>query len=116
MTTDVQTFIADLDGGVLAEKLAHAISKVAAGVIDHDKAGKISLDFSLKRIGSSYQVSIEHTLTYQAPTSKGHTAEKNTTSTPMHVGKGGRVTLFPENQVQMFDKLGNPAISTTQQG
>ena len=109
MTTDVQTFIADLDGGVLAEKLAHAISRVAAGVIDHDKAGKISLDFSLKRIGSSYQVSVEHTLTFQAPTSKGHVSEKNTTSTPMHVGKGGRITLFPENQHQLFDGKGSPA-------
>lgn len=111
MSTNIESVIADLDGGVLAEKLSHAISKVAAGVIDYDKSGSVTLSLKLKRLGSSYQVNIEHSLVYQAPTAKGHSSEKNTTSTPMHVGKGGRVSLFPENQTQMFDKQGNPAPS-----
>lgn len=115
MSTDIQTVIADLDGGVLAEKLAHAISKVAAGVIDHNKKGSISLELKLERIGSSYQVSIEHTLKYKAPTAKGSVSEENTTSTPMHVGKGGRVSLFPENQGQLFDKSGSPAATNHQE-
>lgn len=108
MSTNIEHVISDLDGGVLAEKLSHAISKVAAGVIDYDKTGSVTLSLKFKRLGSSYQVNIEHALTYQAPTAKGHSSEKNTTSTPMHVGKGGKVSLFPENQTQMFDKQGQP--------
>ena len=76
MSTNIEHVISDLDGGVLAEKLSHAISKVAAGVIDYDKTGSVTLSLKFKRTGSSYQVNIEHALTYQAPTAKGHSSEK----------------------------------------
>jgi len=104
--TDGQLFLAELDGGVFLEKLSHALSDVAAGVVDHNKAGKVQLTFDMKRLGDSYQVVINHKIVSVKPTSKGKVAEENTTTTPMHVGKGGRVTFFPENQVQMFDLKG----------
>lgn len=97
--TDVTQFISDLDGGVLEQKLAHILSDVGAAVIDNDRAGKVSITFDLKRIGNSYQVEIKHKLAYTKPTAKGDISENNTTSTPMHVGIGGRLTLFPESQV-----------------
>jgi len=104
METNVTEFITDLDGGIFEQKLSHAISQVAAGVIEHNKAGKISLTFDLKRIGDSHQVAVNHKLTFTQPTSKGKISEENTTKTPMHVGRGGVLSLFPEDQGQLFGK------------
>jgi len=111
MTTDVTEFFSDLDGGAFEQKLARALSDVAGSVIDHDKEGAINITLKLKRIGSSYQVAVRHKLTFTRPTSKGKVSEENTTETPMHVGTGGRLTLFPENQEQMFTKTGDIAES-----
>lgn len=99
MQTDPSQFVTDLDAGVFAEKLGTALSDVAAGVIDHGKPGRVSITFELKRIGDSYQVAIDHKLSYMKPTKRGKVMEENTTQTPMHVGRGGRLTLFPEDQV-----------------
>jgi len=97
--TDVTQFIADLDGGVFEEKLARALSRVAAGVIDNKAPGRVTITLDLKRIGDSHQVAIKHKLSYRQPTAKGDLTENNTTETPMHVGVGGRMSLFPETQV-----------------
>lgn len=97
--TDVPQFIADLDGGVFEQKLADVLSKVAAGVVDNKHTGSVTVKFALKRIGESHQVEVTHKLSYTKPTAKGDITENNTTSTPMHVGVGGRMTLFPETQV-----------------
>lgn len=106
MQTDIHEFFDDLDGGVFRDKLAHALSDVAGSVIDHDKQGDITIKLSFKRIGNSYQVACAHRLSYSRPTARGKTSEEDTTETPMHVGKGGRISLFQENQVPMFDKEG----------
>ena len=113
MSTDTNEFISDLDGGVLAEKLSRGISNVAAGVVDYHKEGEITLKLKIKQIGATHQINISHEITTIVPTLNGKVTEKNITETPMHVGKGGRVTLFPENQGQLFTKKG--AIETNQQ-
>lgn len=107
--TDVSEFVTDLDGGALAARLGAIISEVAGSVVDHDKKGSITLSLSFARIGNSYQVAVEHKLSYSRPTAKGKASEEHTTSTPMHVNTGGRLTLFPENQSQMFTKTGDIA-------
>jgi len=104
MTTNVSTFFADLDAGVFEEKLSRVLSEVAGAVIDHDRQGEVTIKLTLKRIGNSHQVSIKHKLTYKRPTSKGSVVEDNTTETPMHVGTRGRLSLFPEDQTDMFGK------------
>ena len=106
MQTDVIQFIGDLEGGVLEQKLGHILSEVTSGVIDHNKTGKITLDMTIKRIGNSYQVEIAHKLSYKKPTANGDASENNLTATPMYAGSGGKLTLFPEGQSQMFDKTG----------
>lgn len=106
--TNATQFIEDLDAGVFAEKLSTVLSDVAAGVIDHAKPGKVQITLEFNRIGNSYQVAIAHKLTYTKPTARGKITEENSTETPMHVGSGGVVTFFPENQAQMFDKKGEP--------
>lgn len=47
------------------------------------------------------------------PTAKGKRSEENTTKTPLYVGRGGKLTLFPENQ-GTFDFAQPQGQSTTQ--
>jgi hypothetical protein len=106
VSTKVDQFIADLDGGVLEEKLSSILSDVAASVIDHGRAGTVQLTLNIKQIGNSHQVQIDHVLKYKRPTSRGNISEDNATTTPMYVGTRGALSFFPENQSQMFDKKG----------
>lgn len=107
MSTNVSQFFSDLDAGVFEEKLSRVLSEVAAAVIDHDRQGEVTVKLTLKRIGNSHQVGIKHKLHYKRPTAKGQVTEDNTTETPMYVGTRGRLSLFPENQTEMFTKEGH---------
>lgn len=104
--TDVGEFITDLDGGVFASKLGRILSDVAGSVVDHNRPGNVTIKIDIRRIGTSYQVALKHKLSYERPTMRGKQREEDVTETPMHVGKGGRLTMFPEQQTQMFDKKG----------
>jgi len=106
MSTKVEQFVADLDGGVFEEKLSHILSQVAGSVVDHGKKGKISIELEITQIGNGHQVKVDHKLKYSRPTARGTQSEDEKTSTPMHVGKGGAMSFFPENQHQMFGKKG----------
>lgn len=106
--TDLPEFINDLDGGVFAEKVSRALSDVAAGVIDHNKAGDVTLKFKIERIGNSYRVGIKHQLNYKVPEANGSYSQENTTESVMHVNTGGLMTVFPENQHQLLSKNGEP--------
>lgn len=106
--TDLPEFINDLDGGVFAEKVSRALSDVAAGVVDHNKAGEVTLKFKIDRIGNSYRVGIKHQLNYKVPEANGSYSQENTTESVMHVNQGGRMTVFPENQHQLLSKSGEP--------
>lgn len=108
MSTNIEEFIQDLDAGVFAQKLSRALSDVAGGVCDHEKKGKVVIELDIQKLGSS-QVNITHSLKYAKPTKNGEQTEKNITKTAMHVGSGGRMTFFPENQHQMFTKQGDVA-------
>ena len=39
--TDTAEFLEELNGGAFASQIGHALSEVAAGVVDHGKAGKL---------------------------------------------------------------------------
>lgn len=108
MKTDVLAFIADLEAGVFETMISSALSDVAAGVIDHDGKGHVTLKFDISRIGNSNQVMIGHKISYSTPTINGKQSEESTTKTPMYVGAGGSLTLFLQGQNQMFTKLGAP--------
>lgn len=109
MTTNVEQFLADLDGGVFQEQLSAILSQVGGAVIDNGKSGKVVIELDFKRIATSHQVNITHTLKYQRPTARGVVSEKSKTETPMYVGVRGAMTFYPEKQGQMFDKGGKPA-------
>jgi len=59
MSTNVETFIADLDGGTLQAKLGTILSLVAGAVVDTGKLGKVSISFDIRQIGNSHQVHIK---------------------------------------------------------
>ena len=63
----------------------------------------ITLDFS--QIGESSQVKIKHKLDYKVPTKRGSRSENTALDTPMYVGEGGKLTLFPEapGAAQLFN-------------
>ena len=106
--TDVGSFIADLDGGVFDRKLSVALSQVAAAAMDNDKAGEVSVKFTFKKIPGTHQVHCEHALKFTRPTLDGKASEEEKRSTPLHVGKYGKLTLAPENQMSFITRTGQP--------
>lgn len=104
--TDVGEFFTDLDGGMLDHKLSIALSQVAAAAVDHDKAGEVSIKFTFKKIPGTTQVHCEHTLKFTRPTMDGKAGEEEKRTTPLHVGKFGRLSLSPENQMAFLDRQG----------
>lgn len=109
--TDVSEFITDLDGGMFERKLSVALSEVAAKVVDTDKSGDVQLKFSFKRIPGTTQVHVAHTLKYVKPTEDGRLTEEENRTTALHVGKYGKLTLTPENQLSFLNKTGEPHAS-----
>ncbi len=106
--TDVAEFLSDLDGGVFDRKLSIALSQVAAASVDNDKAGEVSVKFTFKKIPGTTQVHCEHQLKFSRPTMDGKAGEEEKRTTPLHVGKFGRLTLAPENQMAFLDRAGQP--------
>lgn len=102
--TDIGEFFTDLDGGVFDRKLSIALSQVAAASIDHDKVGEVSVKFTFKKIPGTMQVHCEHLLKFSKPTLDGKAGEEEKRTTPMFVGKFGKLTLAPENQMEFLDR------------
>lgn len=99
--TDVSEFITDLDGGQFDRMLSVALGEVAAGVVDYDKVGEVTVKLHLSRIPGTHQVTVAHTLKFQRPTADGKRSEEATRKTVMHVGKNGVMSLMPANQMNI---------------
>lgn len=107
--TDVAEFITDLDGGRFDTLLSIALSQVAAGVVDHDAKGSVTVKLDFAKVPGSHQVTCAHKLTFTRPTADGKASEEVTRKTSLHVGQMGRLTLVPENQMKIFERDGAPA-------
>ena len=103
--TNVQQFISDLNGGILERQLSTILSDVGAAVMEHGGKGKVKIDINLERIGNTAQVKLPITLSYCCPTMTGKRSEEAESTSLMYIGRAG-LTLFPENQGQMFTKTG----------
>lgn len=104
--TDVAEFMTDLDGGQFDRMLSIALSQVAAGTCDNDGKGEVAIKLAFEKVPGSSMVTCKHTLKFTRPTSDGKASEEATRKTTLHVGKFGRLTLAPENQLAMFDRTG----------
>lgn len=100
--TDFLEMLPELDAGVFAAQVGVAMSEVAQGVVATGRKGSVTITFNIKQIAESRTVTIDHGISYKEPTPKGSRAEDRVTSTPMHVGANGRLTLFPESQPPLF--------------
>lgn len=98
---DITNLLNDLDAGLFAERLSAALRDTALGVVTTGKKGKVTITLDLARIGDSNQVTAVHGIKYARPTTKGKVVEEATTSTPLHVGRGGALSLFPETQASL---------------
>lgn len=96
--TDLMELMPQLDAGVLVQRIERALSNCAASSVDLNRKSKVSLELSLSRIGKGAQVMMDCTVSYKCPTDRGEVTEKETTSIPLCVGRGGRLTLFSEDQ------------------
>lgn len=93
--TDVISFISCCNAGILAEKLAIALSDAAMAQITYgvgNQRAKVSLDFSFSQMGDNDQVVVHHKLTTVTPTKRGKKGEEDITETAFYVGRGGVLT------------------------
>lgn len=97
ISTDVPNFIGDLNAGIFEKQLGAVLSDVAAGVVLNGKQGEVTIKLKLKQISDTQQVNVEHSIDYKTPTAKGgHRTEYSVGATPMHVLRGGVISLMPE--------------------
>jgi len=94
-TTDFCQLLPDLNAGVFEQQINRAMSDVAANVCTHGKKGEVTLKFTFKQIGDSQQVAVTHAIKVVVPKPRGKVTEENAVDTPLHVGAGGKLTLFP---------------------
>lgn len=100
--TDISEFINDCNAGTLEQAMSKILSEAAMSTVTHGKASKVVLTLDIAQIAKSQQVQVAHKLTYKMPTGTGSVSEDTTTTTPFHVNQGGKMTIFPENQADMF--------------
>ena len=106
--TDPNEFLNSLNAGVFAQQLGRALSDVAAGVVDHNKQGDVTVKFKLKQIGQSHQVAVTHTLDYVQPIKRGKKREDTTLDTPMYVTADGLQLFQNDPTGQLFKKEDTP--------
>ena len=101
----VGSFISDLDGGTLEQKIDYALRHVAKSVRAHESnkvKGEVTLKFSMQRIGEGKQLMVEHRIDSKWPTARGTKKEDDTTATPMYVNDHGALTVMPDNQLDLY--------------
>lgn len=105
---DVVSLLDDhLSAGVFRDKINRALSECALASTVTGKKAKIVITLEMNPIGEkgeSHQVEMKHTLQFLRPTERGEQTGKDLTKTPLYVGYGGSLSLFPEKaeQTEMF--------------
>lgn len=100
--TDFMELLPDLDAGVYVQQVGVALSEAALAAVQTGKKSAVTLKLTIKQVGDSSTVTLEHALKLENPTPKGKRSEERSTSTPLYVARGGRLTLFPESQPNLF--------------
>lgn len=99
---NIQQLLGELGGGEFEQKVDASLGEVAAAVVIHEKVGQVQITLDMKPIKNSGQVMMTYTVKYKMPTQNGSMVEDNASSCPMHVGQGGSITIFPDNQKDLF--------------
>ena len=96
--SDICEVLPDLNAGVFVGQLNRALSDIALNVMAHGKKGELTIKLTLTQIGESHQVAVTHALKSVTPKARGRVIEEMAQDTPLHVGVGGKLTLFPDKQ------------------
>lgn len=99
--TNFPELLGDLNAGVFVEQINHALTDIAANVVTHGKSGEVVIKLKMKQIGESSQVAVTHSIKAVTPKARGRVIEESESETPLHVSKGGVLTLFPNVQTKM---------------
>lgn len=70
-----------------------ALSRVASHVVDHVKPGEVHIKLKVSPIKGTFQVDIQTELKFIHPTTQGKAMETAQSTTVLHVGKFGRLSL-----------------------
>ena len=97
--------LSDLNGGVFEQKITRAMAEVALKVVHLGKKGSVIIRLDMARIGDSSQINLTHSVEYKKPTQYGTASEIDETSTPMHVGPNGALSITPAstNQIRILN-------------
>lgn len=99
--TSITELLPDLNAGVFEEQINTALSDIAANVCTHGKKGELVVKFAMRQIGEGNQVALTHSLKSIVPKARGKITEETATDTPLHVERGGKLTLYPNTQTKM---------------
>lgn len=106
-TYDFTETLRDLDAGVFSEKLSRAVEEVAHSVVAHGdggRSGKVTVEFTMKRIGESMQVQMSHKIASTRPTTRGKASEEDTTITALYYSPRAGLSIMPNDQVDAFGR------------
>tara|TARA_R110002153_G_C13332570_1_gene498429 strand:+ start:1243 stop:1608 length:366 start_codon:yes stop_codon:yes gene_type:complete len=99
--TNVNEFTSELGAGVFQAQLAHLLSEVALGTVNHgsrQKRGKITIELSFQQLAENQQLIVTHKLSNSTPTNRGKRSEETSSETAFFMGKGGVLTISPPKE------------------
>ena len=103
---DFTETLPDLDAGLFLDSLSHALKETAVAVVahgDNKKTGKVTVEFTMRRIGEGHQVEMQHKLSFAQPTRRGKATEEATTLTaPVYVDLQRGLSVVPHDQLDAF--------------
>ncbi len=100
--TDITQLIPELNGGQVEQMLNIAISDAALNTLEFDKVSEVSLSIKMSRIGDGNQVGAVCVVKYKVPTKRGSRSEDYATETPLFVAPGGKLSITPDTQIDIF--------------
>lgn len=101
--TQISEILPELNAGVFEGQINRALSDIAMNVLAHGKKGELTIKLKLSQIGDSNQVKVTHALTSVCPTKRGRVTEETAQETPLHVGSGGKLMLYPTAEARQMD-------------
>lgn len=99
--TNVKDFIEELGAGVFEAQLAHLLSEVSLGTVNHgsrNQKGKITIELSFQQLAENQQLIVTHKLSNTIPTGRGKRSEETANETAFFMGKGGALTISPPKE------------------
>ena len=97
----------ELDAGYFNQRISAALAATAVAVVNNEnkaKTGSVIIELKLSRIGEGAQIRMGHRLSYKSPTKRGYVSESDETETLLYVGRGGKMTVTPDTQMDLIAK------------